>query len=111
MYGGSAIIYRANLASVILIVSVLLIWIYDVVRKLLVISLHLPTDYGMSAGEHSFLHRLNELGGFVSAKRCDYLLTAGDFNVDFSRIHRQCTSFLADMTKDFNLEACSVWFL
>ena len=56
-------------------------------KKLLVISVYLATDYGMSAEEHCFLLHLNELAGFVSAKRCDYLLTAGDFNVDFSRIH------------------------
>ena len=74
------------------------------------ISVYLPTDYGMSAGEHSFLHCLNELAGFVSAKRCDYLLIAGDFNVDFSPIHRQRTSFLSDMMKDFDLEAVDLQY-
>ena len=55
----------------------------------------------MSAEEHCFLHCLNELAGFVSAKRCDYLLIAGGFNVDFSRIHRQhiIYTFLSDMMK------------
>ena len=79
-------------------------------KKLLVISVYLPTDYGMSAGEHSFLHCLNELAGFVSAKRCDYLLIAGDFTVDFSCIHRQRTSFLSNMMKDFDLEVVDLQY-
>ena len=63
----------------------------------------------MSAWEYSFLHCLKELAGFVSAKRCDYLLIAGDFNVDFSHINRQCTSFLSDMM-DFDLEVVDLQY-
>ena len=98
-YGGSAIIYWANLASVISVCAThsdcFCAVIFDLPcgKKLLVISVYLPTDYGMSAGVHSFLHCLNELTGFVSAKRCDYLQIAGDLNVDFSRLHRQRTRF------------------
>ena len=98
-YGGSAIIYRANLASAISVCAThsdsLCAIIFDLPcgKKLLVISVYLPTDYGMSAGVHSFLHCLNELTGFVSAKRCDYLQIARDLNVDFSRLHRQRTRF------------------
>ena len=61
-YGGSAIIYWANLASVISVCATrsdrLCAIILDLLcgKKLLVIFVYLPTDYGMSAGEHSFLH-------------------------------------------------------
>ena len=74
------------------------------------ISVYLATDYEMSAGKYSFLHCLNELAGFLSAKRCDYLLIPGDFNVDFSRIHRQHTSLLSDMMKDFDLEVVDLHY-
>ena len=112
-YGGSAIIYWANLASVISVCATHSDCFCAVIlggKKLLVISVYLATDYGMSAGEYSFLHCLNELAGFLSAKRCGYLLIAGDFNVDFGRIHRQHTSLLSDMMKDFDLEVVDLQY-
>ena len=105
-YGGSAIIYQANLATHSDGFCAIILDL-PCGKKLLVISVYLPTDYGMSAGELSFLHCLNELGVFVSAKR---LLIAGDFNADFGHIYRQRTSFLSDVMKDFDLEAVDLQY-
>ena len=68
----------------------------------LLINVYLPTDYGTSDSNNSFLETLSELEGFISSNPYDNVIIFGDFNVDFSRPGHN-SSHLTSFMHDYGL--------
>ena len=99
-FGGCAIFYRKNFSSNISICHVSSRRFCAVRLKisdnemLLLVCVYLPSDTGLSSGIFEYQEALGELEGFQDSQVYDSLAIVGDFNMDFSRSARQCSSDL-----------------
>ena len=107
-YGGCAILFRHSLISCISRLDspskhFCAVRLQDNAGSTtLIVCVYLPFSDGSSESSNEFLVTLGELEGFIDRYSSDYLIIAGDFNVDFNRtsVNRQN---LVDFMNDLHL--------
>ena len=53
---------------------------------ILLVNAYLPTNYGSDESTTTFRETIAELEGFLLTQMYDYVIIAGDFNVDFAKV-------------------------
>ena len=59
--------------------------------SILLVNVYLPTNYGSDESTTTFRETIAELEGFLLSQMYDYVIIAGDFNVDFAKVSPNCT--------------------
>ena len=54
--------------------------------NILLVNVYLPTNYGSDESTTTFRETIAELEGFLLSQMYDYVIIAGDFNVDFAKV-------------------------
>ena len=107
-YGGCAILFRRSLISCISRLDspskrFCAVRLQDNAGSTtLIVRVYLPFSDGSSESSNEFLVTLGELEGFIDRYSSDYLIIAGDFNVDFNRTSVNCQN-LVDFMNDLHL--------
>ena len=107
-YGGCAILFRRSLISCISHLDspskhFCAVRLQDNAGSTtLIVCVYLPSSDGSSESSNEFLVTLGELEGFIDRYSSDYLIIAGDFNVDFNRTSVNCQN-LVDFMNDLHL--------
>ena len=107
-YGGCAILFRRSLISCISRLDspskhFCAVRLQDNAGSTtLIVCVYLPFSDGSSESSNEFLVTLGELEGFIDRYSSDYLIIAGDLNVDFNRTSVNCQN-LVDFMNDLHL--------
>ena len=102
-YGGTAILYRKQLAKLITIISsseprLCAARIETCVGPILLANVYMPTDYNDSDSYDEYVDMCTKIHSMFTDSDCVYLMVAGDFNCKFgSRFYDVFCNFLCDL--------------